>query len=178
MPTVVPSVRIDGVVVIELDPHPDSRGSFVETWRKEWFPGRPDMVQANHSEKVAGSIVGLHYHLRQADYWYLASGEARVVLYDLRASATTRGATEALDLGGSLRRGVYIPPGVAHGFAARSPLVLWYLVDRYYDPGDEHGLAWNDPALGVDWGVEAPVLSLRDQRNPRLSEIPPERLPR
>ncbi len=164
--------------MVELDLHPDSRGSFVEIWRQEWLPDRPEMVQANHSEKVAGSLVGLHYHLRQADYWYVASGEARVILYDLRAGSATSGAAELLDLGDSRRLGLYIPPGVAHGFAARSPLVLWYLVDRYYDPGDEHGVAWDDPQLALDWGVADPVLSQRDQRNPRLSEIPPGLLPR
>jgi dTDP-4-dehydrorhamnose 3,5-epimerase len=178
VPKVVPSSEIDGVVIVELDVHADVRGTFVEPWRAEWFPGRPDMVQANHSEKVARSLVGLHYHLRQADYWYGASGFAKVVLYDLRAESGTSGTTMPLELGETERRGIYIPPGVAHGFATRSQFTLWYMVDHYYDPQDELGVAWDDPDLGIDWEIADPILSARDQHNPRLSEIPPSQLPR
>ncbi len=178
MPKVVRSSEIDGVVIVELDVHTDGRGSFVEPWRREWFPGRPDMVQANHSEKLAGSLVGLHYHLTQADYWYVVSGLAKVVLHDLRAGSGTRDTTMTFELAETERRGVYIPPGVAHGFATRTPFTLWYMVDHYYDPKEELGVAWDDPDLAIDWAVTDPVLSARDQHNPRLSEIPPDRLPR
>jgi dTDP-4-dehydrorhamnose 3,5-epimerase len=177
MPKIVPSDTIDGVVVVELDVHADQRGTFVEPWRKEWFPDRPDMVQANHSEKVLGSLVGLHYHLKQADYWYVVRGRATVVLKDLRPGSPTSTRTLVLELGEADRRGVYIPPGVAHGFAAHSALTLWYMVDRTYDPDDELGVAWDDPDLAIDWGIPDPVLSVRDQRNPRLAEIPAELLP-
>ena len=165
------------MVVIEPDVHGDARGTFVETWRREWFPGVPDMVQANRSDKVAGTLVGLHYHLRQADYWYAVVGTARVVLHDLRTGSTTERSTMVLELSGASHRGVYIPPGVAHGFAAHTDLVLWYMVDGYYDPADELGVAWDDPDLGVDWGVGDPVISERDRSNPRRVEIPTDRLP-
>jgi dTDP-4-dehydrorhamnose 3,5-epimerase len=171
VPEIVPSPEIDGVVVVELDEHADRRGTFVEPWRKEWFPGLPDMVQANHSEKAAGSLVGLHYHLHQADYWYVLSGQARVVLHDLRRSSATRNTTLVLEMSGEHRRGVYIPPGVGHGFAAHSALSLLYLVDRYYNPDDELGVAYDDPELRIDWGLAAPILSVRDERNPRLNDI-------
>jgi dTDP-4-dehydrorhamnose 3,5-epimerase len=177
VPKIVPSNEIDGVIVVELDVHGDARGTFVEPWRKEWFPGAPDMVQANHSEKVIGSLVGLHYHLHQADYWYVVAGEARVVLHDLRVGDRSRGTTMVLELSGSARRGVYIPPGVAHGFAARTELTLWYMVDGYYNPDDELGVAFDDPELGVDWGITEPVISERDRGNPLLADIPAERLP-
>jgi dTDP-4-dehydrorhamnose 3,5-epimerase len=177
MPTLSRSTEIDGVVVVDHDVHRDVRGMFVETWRKEWFPGVPDMVQANRSDKVAGSVVAFHYHLRQADYWYVVAGSARVVLHDLRTDSATEGATITLELMGSQQRAVYIPPGVAHGFSALTDLVLWYLVDHQYDPADELGVAWDDPALGVDWSVRAPVLSERDLHNPRRADIPFDRLP-
>jgi dTDP-4-dehydrorhamnose 3,5-epimerase len=177
VPEIAPSSEIDGVLVVELDVHADQRGTFVEPWRKEWLPDRPDMVQANHSEKVAGSLVGLHYHLHQADYWYVVAGEATVALHDLRRSSRTRGRTLMLRLSGDRRRGVYIPPGVGHGFAAVSALTLLYLVDGYYNPEDELGVAWDDPDLGIDWGLADPVVSLRDQANPRLADIPSHRLP-
>ena len=66
---------------------------------------------------------------------------------------------------------MFIPPGVAHGFASLTDLLLWYLVDNYYNPDDELGVAWDDPEIGADWGVDAPVLSARDQSNPRRADV-------
>jgi dTDP-4-dehydrorhamnose 3,5-epimerase len=163
---------IAGVGIAVLDVHGDDRGRFIETYRREWFPGGREMVQGNRADRVAGSVVGLHYHLKQSDYWYVPSGSARVVLHDLRQGSPTEGATLAVDLDGGSARGVYIPPGVAHGFAALTELTLTYLVDGYYDPADELGVAWDDPDVAADWGVADPVLSGRDSRNPRRADLP------
>lgn len=178
MPTVRPSASIADVVVVEPDVHGDERGRFVETYRRQWFPLGREMVQANRSEKQAGAVVGLHYHLHQADYWYVLRGTARVVLHDLRVGSDTDGATEVLELSGEVDRGLFIPPGVAHGFAAVTDLLLWYLVDGYYNPDDELGLAWDDPQVAADWGLAAPVLSARDRANPRRGDIPEGLRPR
>jgi dTDP-4-dehydrorhamnose 3,5-epimerase len=67
---------------------------------------------------------------------------------------------------------------VAHGFAALTDMTITYLVDSYYNPNDELGVAWDDPEIGADWGVTAPVLSTRDQKNPRRADIAPELAPR
>ena len=134
------SLLIDAVVVVNPEVHADQRGIFVETWRRQWIPGGREMVQANRADRPAGSLVGLHYHLR-------GDGTAR-------------------------HRGVYIPPGVAHGFAALSDVTMTYLVDCPYDPDDELGLAWNDREVAADWGLAAPVLSARDNANPLRSDIP------
>ena len=99
-------------------------------------------------------MVGLHYHLHQADYWYLLRGRARVVLHDLRQGSPTDGATELVDLDGDIDQGLFIPPGVAHGFAALTDLLLWYLVDSYYNDSDELGLAWDDPVGGRRLGAD------------------------
>ncbi|MGH8995088.1 MAG: dTDP-4-dehydrorhamnose 3,5-epimerase family protein [Acidimicrobiales bacterium] len=171
MPKILRSPEIEGVVIVEPDVHADPRGTFVEPWRKEWFPGAPEMVQANRSDKLAGSLVGLHYHLHQADYWFALSGRARMVMHDLRASSPTGGTTLTVELSGDAHRGVYVPPGVGHGFAALTDFMLWYMVDAYYNPADELGVAWDDPELGLDWGILDPVLSDRDRQNPRLIEI-------
>ena len=136
------------------------------------------MVQGNRSEKQAGALVGLHFHLHQADYWYALRGRARVVLHDLRLGSTTDGATEVIELDGDVDQGIYIPPGVAHGFAALTDILLTYLVDNYYDASDELGLAWDDPTVGADWGVSDPILSQRDQANPRRGDIPDDIRPR
>ena len=178
---VVPSFlpgSIDDVLVVVPDAHGDERGRFVETYRRQWLPLGREMVQGNRSEKQAGAVVGLHYHLHQADYWYVLRGRARVVLHDLRESSPTDGVTETIELDGDEDRGLFIPPGVAHGFAAMSDLLLWYLVDGYYNPADELGLAWDDPDVGADWGIADPVLSARDRANPRRSELSPELRPR
>jgi len=169
---------IAGVGIAVLQVHGDERGRFLESYRREWFPGGREMVQANRADRVAGSVVGLHYHLKQSDYWYVPQGSARVVLHDLRRGSPTDGATLALDLDGDSARGVYIPPGVAHGFAALTDLTITYLVDGYYDPADELGVAWDDPDVGADWGVADPVLSGRDRDNPRRADLDGPRRPR
>ena len=177
MPTITESDVITGVVVVEPDSHGDERGRFVESYRRSWFPAGREMVQGNRSEKQAGALVGLHYHLHQADYWYVIRGVARVVLHDLREGSPTDGATLVLDIGDGAERGVFIPPGVAHGFAALTDLTLTYLVDGYYNAADELGLAWDDPAVKADWGVDDPVVSQRDRTNPSRDGIPAGRRP-
>ena len=176
MAKVEPSEVIDGVYIVTPTVHGDERGYFVETYRRQWFPGGREMVQGNRGDRVAGCLVGLHYHLHQADYWYVPNGHARVVLHDLRAGGPTDGATLSLDLGEvdggpNNHLGVYIPPGVAHGFASLSDMTITYLVDGYYNPADELGVAWNDPAIDADWGLTDPILSARDQANPTRDAI-------
>ena len=83
-----------------------------------------------------------------------------------------------VDLDGDVERGVFIPPGVAHGFASLTDMLMWYLVDSYYNPSDELGVAWDDPEIGADWGVADPVLSERDQDNPRGRALDPAVRPR
>jgi dTDP-4-dehydrorhamnose 3,5-epimerase len=182
MANVLPSEVVSGVVVVEPVVHGDARGLFVETYRHEWLPGTRPMVQSNRADRRAGAVVGLHYHLHQADYWYVPFGRARVGLHDLRTGSPTYGHSLVLDLGATSdgdhdHRGVYIPPGVAHGFSALSDLTITYLVDNYYDPADELGVAYDDPAIRIDWGVAHAVLSRRDEENPRRADIAPELVP-
>jgi dTDP-4-dehydrorhamnose 3,5-epimerase len=94
------------------------------------------------------------------------------VLHDLREGEPTDGNTLTLDLSGENHLGVFIPPGVAHGFAALTDMTITYLVDGYYNPADELGVAWDDPEVAADWGVTDPVLSTRDQENPRRAHLP------
>ena len=180
---VVRSDRIDGVVVVVPDVHRDDRGTLVEVWRRDWFPEAPEIVQANRADRRAGTLVGLHFHRHQTDVWHVVSGLARVVLHDLRAGSPTAGATVTLDLGARAderpdHRVLHIPPGVAHGFAALTDVVVSYLVDRVYDPDDELGVAWDDPAVAADWAVADPIVSPRDQANPRVADLADELRPR
>jgi len=172
------SSRIRGVRFVRLQEFRDERGRFLETFRKEWFPERRwDVVQANWSESRQGVLRGLHYHFRQVDYWYPAAGKIRIALVDLRKSSPTRLVQEVLDVAAEDAMGVFVPVGVAHGFHALTDATLTYLVDGYYDNSDELGVAWNDPALKVGWGVENAVLSPRDQANPLLKDIPERLMP-
>jgi dTDP-4-dehydrorhamnose 3,5-epimerase len=171
------SPEITGVFVVEPDIFGDERGKFIETYRRQWFPHGREMLQGNRADRRAGGLVGLHYHLHQADYWYVPFGTAKVVLHDLRAGGPTDGTSLVLELSGDNHLGVFIPPGVAHGFLAVTDMTITYLVDGYYNPNDELGVAWDDPALGVDWGITDPVLSNRDRQNPKRSEIPEGRRP-
>ena len=145
MANVAPSELIADVWTVEPEGHGDERGRFYETYRRSWFPLGREMVQGNRSDKAAGAVVGLHYHLHQADYWLCPRGQARVVLHDLRLGSPTEGATQTLEISEDNGRGVFIPPGVAHGFASLTDLTMTYLVDSYYNPEDELGVAWDDP---------------------------------
>ncbi|MGZ7011227.1 MAG: dTDP-4-dehydrorhamnose 3,5-epimerase family protein, partial [Ilumatobacteraceae bacterium] len=114
MPKLTESDKIEGVWIVEPSIHGDQRGLFIETYRREWFPNGREMVQGNRANRQAGSLVGLHYHLHQADYWYVPFGHARVVLHDLREGGPNDGSTLELDLTDQNHMGVFIPPGVAH----------------------------------------------------------------
>lgn len=172
------SAIIKDVQIATLKPFADERGRFMETFRKEWFPQRSwDIIQTNRSDSKAGVLRGLHYHFQQVDYWYVIAGKIRAGLYDLRSNSPTYGAAQTIEMGEENQVGVFIPVGVAHGFVALTDVTLIYVVDNYYSGADELGVAWNDPTLGLSWGVEAPIISARDAANPRLAEIPADKLP-
>jgi dTDP-4-dehydrorhamnose 3,5-epimerase len=173
----IDSCAIDGVVLVRLTGRGDDRGRFIETFRQEWFPDASPMVQGNRSDSMKGTLRGLHYHLHQADYWYVPSGTILVALHDLRRSASSYGRSLAFEIGDENQVGVYIPRGVAHGFQAVTDATLTYLVDNYYDPDDENGLAWDDPDAAIPWPIPDPLLSDRDKLNPKRADIPDGRLP-
>jgi dTDP-4-dehydrorhamnose 3,5-epimerase len=130
------------------------------------------MVQSNLSLSRAGVVRGIHFHRSQADYWVVLEGRAFIALLDLREGSPTEGALETLTIDAAeSRRGIYIPPGVAHGFLAVTDVWLQYMVDAYYTGEDEQGFAWDDPDAGISWPVDRPVLSERDATAPRLAEV-------
>ena len=145
MATITESEIIADVWTVDPDRHGDERGHFFETYRRSWFPLGREMVQGNRSDKAAGAVVGLHYHLHQADYWLCTKGRARVVLHDLRVARRPMGRPNMLEISEDNCRGVFIPPGVAHGFASLTDLTLTYLVDSYYNPEDELGRGLGRP---------------------------------
>ena len=175
-----PFDAIQGVMTVPLKPIGDDRGRFMETFRAEWFPQvNWEQLQSNRSDSSAGVLRGLHYHFKQVDYWFPVRGLIRVGLVDLRRSSPTYLASASLDLGGDNLLGLFIPEGVAHGFAALTDCTLIYIVNKYYDGGaDEFGIAWNDPQADIDWSLAEPALSARDQNNPLIADIPPAAQPK
>lgn len=162
-----------GVLRVPVTSIDDGRGSFTEAFRASWLPGARPMVQTNVSTSEAGVLRGMHFHRRQADYWWVLDGEAFVALVDLRAGSPTSGAVWWGTLSGPASVGVYVPPGVAHGFLAVTPTRLLYHVDAYFDGGaDEAGFAWDDPDAAIPWPLASPpTLSERDGANPSLASV-------
>jgi dTDP-4-dehydrorhamnose 3,5-epimerase len=172
MTTITESTLISGVYVVELQSFGDDRGSFREFFRKEWFAQRSwGDFQTNCSHSKAGVLRGLHYHFHQVDYWFVPRGTIRAALFDMRPNSPTFMNTQTVDMGEANERGLFIPIGVAHGFATLTDASLVYVVDNYFDGSDEYGVAWNDPALTIDWGLENPVVSGRDQNNPLFKDV-------
>jgi dTDP-4-dehydrorhamnose 3,5-epimerase len=171
MPELI-DVGIEGVQLVALTMHPDSRGSFTEVYRRDWIPGMREMVQSNLSLSYANVLRGQHFHRTQADYWCVFDGTAYVGLFDLRTGSPTEGKSAGIRISAAeQRRGLYIPRGVAHGFYAETDIRLQYLVDNYFTGEDEFGVAWDDPDLGIDWPGSKPILSDRDKSNPGLADV-------
>jgi dTDP-4-dehydrorhamnose 3,5-epimerase len=173
------SSLIEGVYLVRFQKFGDPRGYFYESFRRTWIPGIRDMIQGNCSYSNAGVLRGMHYHLKQADFWSVPVGRVRAALYDFRPSSRTKGASQVVEMGRDSPLGLYIPKGVAHGFCALEDSFMTYLVDEYYDGADELGIRWDDPALGIEWGLQqAPTLSERDAKNPLIQAIPADVRPR
>lgn len=172
MATVEKSDVINDILIVTPDVFGDERGMFVETFRQEWLPAdAPNMVQGNRATRKKGSLVGMHYHLYQEDFWYVPFGTALVALHDLREGSSTNGKSLTLELSGENHKCVYIPRGIAHGFLALTDMTITYLVDNYYNGSDELGVLYSDPELGFEWPLDDLTVSDRDNSNPLRRDI-------
>ncbi|MGC1617900.1 MAG: dTDP-4-dehydrorhamnose 3,5-epimerase [Candidatus Acidiferrum sp.] len=171
--------------VCELRPviHRDVRGFFIETYHQAKFAdlGITDtFLQDNHSRSVKGTLRGLHYQLRrpQAKLCRVTEGEALDVAVDIRLGSPTFGKWTSVLLSAEQQNQIYIPVGFAHGYLALSDTVQFlYKCTDFYNPGDEHGIAWNDPDLGINWDTAEPIISSRDAQYLVLGQVPREFLP-
>jgi dTDP-4-dehydrorhamnose 3,5-epimerase len=172
--------RIDGVVLIEPRVIADDRGFFFETFRANEYADlgiEGPFVQDNHSRSVRGTVRALHFQLQpgQGKLVRAARGAIWDVAVDLRRESPTYGQYEAFELSDENARQVFIPIGFAHGFCVTSEEAdVTYKVTSYYDGPTERGIAYDDPAIGIPWPVERPLVSDRDRGNPALEEIAPE----
>jgi dTDP-4-dehydrorhamnose 3,5-epimerase len=173
-----------GVLVILPDVHGDDRGWFVETWRARRYAevGLPEaFVQDNLSMSRRGILRGLHFQhpLGQGKLVQVVLGEVYDVVVDVRVGSPTFGQWVGTLLSQENHKQVWIPAGFAHGFCVTSDVALFsYKCSEAYHRGNELGVAWNDPELGIEWPVQEPTLSAKDAEFPRLREIPEARLPR
>jgi dTDP-4-dehydrorhamnose 3,5-epimerase len=157
--------------------HRDSRGYFFETYNAQKYKaGGIDgpFVQDNHSRSMAGTLRGLHLQLRrpQGKLIRVIEGEIYDVAVDVRRGSPSFGRWVGVSLSADNFKQCYVPPGFAHGFAVVSPIAqVEYKCTDLYDPADEIGIAWNDPALAISWPVGQPFLSERDRRHPVLAEV-------
>jgi dTDP-4-dehydrorhamnose 3,5-epimerase len=180
--------RIDtslpGVVELRPKVFRDSRGYFVETYHRTRLSElgiSTVFVQDNHSCSAKGTLRGLHYQLQhaQAKLCCVVQGEAQDVAVDIRVGSPHFGKWTSVLLSDKIQNLLYIPAGFAHGFLALTDEVHFlYKCSDFYDPAGEHGIAWNDPDIAIDWAVTNPLISEKDGKCPTLAAAPHEWLPR
>ena len=173
MPFTFESTALAGVVIIDAKLFGDARGFLMETFKRSEFEaaGLPvTLVQENHSLSSAGTLRGLHYQREpkaQGKLVRVIRGEIFDVAVDIRSGSPTYGQWVGVALSDSNRKSIYIPPGFAHGFCVVSPEAeVIYKTTEEYAPDHEHGIRWDDPALGITWPVTSPNLSERDKHWP------------
>jgi dTDP-4-dehydrorhamnose 3,5-epimerase len=174
--------EIEGLRIIEPKVFGDERGFFLETWNRQRYHAAGldfDFVQDNVSLSRRGILRGLHFQnpYSQGKLVHVLQGEVFDVAVDLRRSSPTFGRWHGLTLSGENKRQFFIPPGFAHGFLVLSETAMFaYKCTEFYAPQNELTLAWNDPAIGIQWPLDNPQLSEKDARGQRLHDLPADRL--
>jgi len=169
--------RIPEVLLIEPDVFSDSRGFFMESWHKQKFAEQGlsvDFVQDNHSHSPRGVLRGLHYQLQQPQgkLVWVVTGCVFDVAVDIRRGSSTFGQWVGAELSAENRHRFYVPPGFAHGFCVVSESAdFLYKCTTYYDPQDEYGILWNDPAIDISWPGDEFVISEKDAANGQLDAM-------
>lgn len=170
---------LPGVLILTPQRHGDARGFFSESWHRDRMAAAGldyDFVQDNHSlSATSGTLRGLHYQSpphAQAKLVRCGRGALWDVAVDFRAGSPTWGQWVGVDLTPENGRQLMIPAGFLHGFVTRAPdTEIVYKCTDYYAPDCDGAVAWDDPDLGIDWGVETPVLSDKDRAAPKLADV-------
>lgn len=166
-----------GIMVLEPDRFEDARGFFLESFEQEKYRELgivEEFVQDNHSRSRKNVLRGLHFtrNRPQAQIVTVMRGKIFDVVVDIRKGSPTFGKWFGAELSDEGPRQVYMTHGFAHGFCVLSDYAdLHYKVSQRYDPSDEGGLIWNDGEVKIDWPINDPIISARDQRHRKLEDI-------
>lgn len=174
----VANTKIDGVKIIQPKVFGDARGFFLETFEKKRYQEMLDIgldfVQDNHSRSSRGVLRGLHFQKvnPQGKLVRVVRGEVFDVAVDIRPDSPTYGAWEGVILSEENKAQFWLPPGLAHGFVVLSDVADFeYKCTDYYNPAHEECLLWNDPAVGIEWPIENPLLSEKDKLGKLFKEL-------
>jgi dTDP-4-dehydrorhamnose 3,5-epimerase len=171
------ATAIPEVIVFEPPIFADNRGHFQQTYQAQQYldAGVPKpFVQDNQSYSISKVLRGLHFQLAhpQGKLVRVTQGEVFDVAVDLRKNSPTFGQWHGEILSASNRRQMYIPENFAHGFCVLGDFAEFlYKCTDFYHPGDEVGLIWNDPKIGVQWPISDPLLSDKDRQLPSLDKV-------
>ncbi len=172
-PTAIPDV-----LIIEPKVFGDERGFFFESFNQKAFNEATGLdvnfVQDNHSRSAKGVLRGLHYQVQQPQgkLVRVVHGEVFDVAVDIRQGSATFGKWVGVELSEENHKQLWVPAGFAHGFLVLSESAdFLYKTTNYYAPVHERCIAWNDPAIGIEWpGGLQPLLSVKDEAGKQLSE--------
>jgi dTDP-4-dehydrorhamnose 3,5-epimerase len=173
----VVETAVPGVLIVEPEVFGDSRGFFMETYRVDRYTAAGisrSFVQDNLSRSSRGVLRGLHLQNPgpQGKLVTVLAGRVLDVAVDVRRGSPSFGQHVAVELTDENRRQLWIPRGFAHGFVVMSDTAdFFYKCDAPYSPSDEIVVRWNDPALGIEWGIAEPILGKRDAAAPLLAEV-------
>lgn len=178
----ITKTKLDGVVILEPQVFGDNQGFFMESWSKRKMEEAGffyDFVQDNHSSStVKGTLRGIHFQKGewcQAKLVRCTRGAVLDVAVDLRKNSLTYKQWVGVELSEDNKKQLLIPRGFGHGFVTLTDHVeFMYKADNYYAPQADGGIRWNDPTIGVEWGVNDPILSEKDKTNPWFADMEDE----
>lgn len=170
--------ELNGVYVVEPQVFGDHRGFFMESWSKRAFEAAGlfyDFVQDNHSmSAVKGTLRGIHFQRgekSQAKLVRCVKGAVLDIAVDLRPSSPAYKQWVGVELSAENKKQLLIPRGFGHAFLTLTDNVEFlYKADNFYAPEAEGGIRWNDPEIGVAWGISSPILSEKDSQAPLLRD--------
>jgi len=174
----ISETELPGVLLLEPKRFGDDRGFFMELFHEKRYAeaGIPGpFVQDNFSRSAKGILRGLHFQQphAQGKLVQVFAGTVYDVAVDIRRGSPTFGRWVGMELSADNRRQLWVPAGFAHGFCVLSESAdFHYKCTDFYSPASEHGIAWNDPDLGIPWPVKSPLLSPKDSAAPRLKDAP------
>ncbi len=174
---VIKKTGIEGLIEIIPSVFNDERGYFFELYQSKKFNAlglNISFVQDNQSFSKKNVIRGLHFQrppYQQGKLVMAVTGKVIDVAVDLRKDSPTFGEHKKIVLDGNLHNMIYIPEGFAHGFAALEDSVFFYKCTSFYDKASDDGIRWDDPDLKIDWEIDQPLISGKDQSLPTFAEF-------